>query len=163
VAKSIKAKKEIDKELMYKKLMPSGLEQVKTSIESAENGTSAQREQVEQAAVSVDAGDALLQEKHTPKPHAVSMPEVNAPQTSVVNVMEMAVLEKLGDVLTRFKCCRCDRCQKDIVALALNKLPPKYTVLNKGQPVPDLDPQTRAQVLTALIQSVIKVRANPRH
>ena len=162
MAKSIKAKKEIDKELMYKKLMPSGLGQVKTSIESATPENAVQ--QVTMPSVSSSSSRANISlEKHVPEPHTVSMPVTNGPKTAVVNVMEIAVLEKLEDVLTRFKCCRCDRCQKDIVALALNKLSPKYAVINSGQPVPDLDPQTKAQVLTALIQAVIKVRANPRH
>lgn len=156
MAKSIKAKKEIDKELMYKKLMPSGLGQVKTSIESATHGDASR------AAV-LPTPNAASREKRVPEPHTVGMPVTNGPKTIVVNLMEMAVLEKLGDVLGRFKCCRCDKCQKDIVALSLNKLPPKYTVINEGQPVPDLDQQTKAQVLTALIQAVIKVRANPRH
>jgi hypothetical protein len=84
-------------------------------------------------------------------------------RTAVVNTMEAAVLGKLDSVLERFSCCRCDRCKKDIVALALNKLPPRYKVLAEGQPQPDLDPQTNAQVVAAMIQAVIKVRANPRH
>jgi hypothetical protein len=82
---------------------------------------------------------------------------------AVVNVMEAAVLKKLNPVLERFSCCRCDRCKRDIVALALNKLPPRYRVVAEGQPLPELDQKENARVVMAMIEAVLKVRANPRH
>lgn len=158
MAKNVRAKKEIDKELMYKKLMPSGLRGVKTPIEDVVPENAVPQGEILGAAYEPPAGKA-----HHLEPRKVSVPSMDNQKTIVVNLMEAAVLNKLDDVLTRFQCCRCDRCKKDIVALALNKLPPKYKVLNHGQQVPDLDPQTNAQVITALIQAVIKVRAKPRH
>jgi hypothetical protein len=47
--------------------------------------------------------------------------------------------------------------------MALNKLPPKYMVLVEGQPTPDINPQINAQVVAAMIQAVLAVRAHPRH
>ena len=81
----------------------------------------------------------------------------------VVNLMEVTVLEKLDELIKRFSCCQCDRCKKDIVALALDKLPPKYVVLSEGQAVPEVDAQTNAQIISAMIQAVLQVRAHPRH
>ena len=83
--------------------------------------------------------------------------------TILVNTMESVVLEKLDSVLSRMQCCKCDRCKKDIVAMALNRLPPKYMVLVEGQPTPDINPQSNAQVVAAMIQAVLAVRAHPRH
>lgn len=154
-----RTKKEIDKELMYKKLMPSGPRTIKTTIENSSPEASAPAEQPAEAAPA-----APVSPVHKPfEPRRVSVPAMDNQQMVVVNSMEALVLGKLDSVLERFSCCRCDRCKKDIVALALNKLPPKYRVLAEGQPQPDIDAQTNAQVVTAMIQAVIKVRANPRH
>ena len=108
----------------------------------------------------------VLQEEpphKTMEPRKLSVPAMDNHHTVVVNTMETVVLSKLESVLARFQCCRCDRCKKDIVALALNKLPPKYRVMPESAPLPDLDTQENAQIVTALIQAVIQVRAKPRH
>jgi hypothetical protein len=150
-----RTKKEIDKELMYKKLMPSALRTVRE--QEAEEA----RPESGSPAYVPPASPAPVQK--TPEPRRVAVPSLDNRRMAVVNTMESRVLDKLDEVLERFSCCRCDRCKKDIVALALNKLPPQYMVLAEGQPEPDTDPQTNAQVVTAMIQAVIKVRANPRH
>lgn len=140
---------------MYKKLMPSALRTVRE--QEAEEA----RPESGSPAYVPPASPAPVQK--TPEPRRVAVPSLDNRRMAVVNTMESRVLDKLDEVLERFSCCRCDRCKKDIVALALNKLPPQYMVLAEGQPEPDTDPQTNAQVVTAMIQAVIKVRANPRH
>ncbi|MCI1955395.1 MAG: late competence development ComFB family protein [Oscillospiraceae bacterium] len=153
-----RTKREIDKERMYKKLMPSGRRAAKAPAENAARDAGGAR------AESAAAAAARTSAARRPSgPRRVAVPAMDNRRTAVVNTMEAAVLGKLDSVLERFSCCRCDRCKKDIVALALNKLPPRYKVLAEGQPQPDLDPQTNAQVVAAMIQAVIKVRANPRH
>lgn len=153
-------KKEIDKELMYKKLMPSQSRQraPMEEIESVNEAAAVLRENAEESSPQEAAA-----RHRAPEPHKISVPTLDSRQTEVINIMEEIVLSKLDSVLSRFQCCRCDRCKKDIVALALNKLPPKYMVLSHGQVPPDIDAQTNAQVVTAMIQAAIRVRAKPRH
>jgi competence protein ComFB len=153
-----RTKKEIDKEQMYKKLMPSAPKSARPPLEDVLPENAAPLEEIlgPNAVVSQPP-------KRTLEARKISVPALETFQSDVVNAMEGYVLQKLEQVLSRFQCCRCDRCKKDIVALALNKLPPKYRVVSEGQPLPDLDPQTSAQVVTALIQSVIQVRSRPRH
>lgn len=150
----MRTKKEIDKELMYQKLMPSGLHSL-----AREDGEG-------------DAGDAEASyvppapsapEQNPPGPRSVAIPWLNDRQMIVVNIMESQVLSKLDSLLDRFSCCRCDRCKKDIIALALNKLPPKYMVLAEGEPDPEVDEKTNSQIVLAMIQALIRVRDNPRH
>lgn len=152
-------KKEIDKDLMYKKLMPSNF---KTA-----NQTSAEPEEEEAAPVvrPMDNTAPKIRELTPSKPtrRVVNIPAIDGQKTELVNLMENLVLDKYDSVMARFNCCKCDRCKKDIIALALNKLPPKYAVLKEGELVPDVDKQLSSQVLTAMIQSVLQVRANPRH
>ena len=150
-----KTKNEIDKELMYKKLMPSAVRSA--LIQEPET------EPLHDSEPAQEPAPMPAQTKKVPAPHRITVPTFDNRQTSVVNTMEYCVLSKLDEVLERFSCCRCDRCRKDIIALALNKLPPKYMVLAEGEPQPDVTPQLNAQVVTAMIQAVIKVRAHPRH
>lgn len=82
----------------------------------------------------------------------------------LINTMEKLVFDNLEGILSRFKCCKCDRCKKDILALTLNSLPPRYIVATKDQPPkPCRDPQVITEVTTALVRAVIKVKSEPRH
>lgn len=152
-----KLKREIDKDLMYKRLMPSNLK----ALKSVEAGA-----KVPEAPSFAPPAAEAIRKTHNPPVAAASEadpPFADSGDAKVVNLMERIVLEKLDSVLEKFKCCTCDQCRRDIVALALNKLPPRYQVLAKGDPTPDPDPQTNAAVLTAIIQSILHVRTNPRH
>lgn len=153
-----RTKKEIDKDLMYKKLMPSALKPAKEQSDAAEEAEAFASLSAEAAAEEVRRG-----RQRPVVRREVGVPFMDTQPTILINAMESAVLEKLDAVLARFKCCKCDRCKKDIVAIALNKLPAKYMVLTEGRPAPELDPQTRAQILSAMIQAVLAVRAHPRH
>lgn len=150
-----KTKSEIDKELMYKKLMPSAARTVRLQTPEPEPERSPRKASPQPVPPSIS--------QKAPEPRRIAVPTLDSRQTVVVNTMEACVLGKLEEVLERFSCCRCDRCKKDIVALALNKLPPRYMVLAQGQPEPDVSPQVNAQVIAAMIQAVIRVRSHPRH
>lgn len=148
-----KSKKEIDKDLMYKKLMPSGPRSAKAAKTEGEP-TSAYTQITEEEP---------LPQRRTIMRREVGVPFMDTQPTILVNAMESVVLGKLDYVLSKCECCKCDRCKKDIVAKALNKLPPKYMVLTEGQLTPDVDHQMNAQVISAMIQAVLAVRAKPRH
>jgi len=147
-----KPKKEIDKDLMYKKLMPSG----GRDFSDATSSSGAFKKETE------PDFDSSASPRHGLSPRELKLSSKTV-QTILVNAMEAPVFEKLDSVLARFKCCKCDRCKKEIIAQALNKLPPKYVVLVESQPVPEPDTQESAQILSAMIQAVLSVRANPRH
>jgi len=163
-----RTKKEIDKDLMYKKLMPSA---VKNKLTQQEEPGEEPKNEVEEE----NAQQPAEPEKQTAEPEdppiqrrqmirrEIGVPSMNTQSTVLVNAMESIVIGKLDSVLSRFKCCQCDRCKKDIIALSLNKLPAKYKVLREGQSTRDPDPQTNAQVLSAMIQAVLVVRDHPRH
>lgn len=153
-----KTKKDIDKDLMYKMLMPSGSRTLKAAPDTDSLLSAMTDEQNVRAATE----DPLNQHK-TIMRREVGVAFMDTQPTILVNAMESIVLEKLESALARFQCCKCDRCKKDIVAMALNKLPPKYMVLPEGQPTPDIDPQTNAQVVAAVIQAILGVRAHPKH
>jgi len=154
-----KPKREIDKELMYKKLMPSNIKSDKNIAQDMD------ADELE-APDTQSAAETIQQSLNPPQPvtpRDIGLPLMDNQPTTLVNLMEKHVLDKFDSVMARFDCCRCDRCKKDIVAISLNKLPTKYAVVPKGQLTPDVDRQTSTQVLSAMIQAVLQVRTNPRH
>lgn len=117
----------IDKEAMYKKIMPSS-NQTKIVEESSP----------------------------LPQPTPFLQPKV------LVNVAELAVKERIEEAMDKFKCCQCDHCVKDVLALAVNNLPPKYIVRNELDQALEIR-RYDADVISALVNAVIKVKQNPRH
>ncbi len=117
----------IDKEAMYKKIMPSS-NQTKIVEESTP----------------------------LPQPTPFLQPKV------LVNVAELAVKERIEEAMDKFKCCQCDHCVKDVLALAVNNLPPKYIVRNELDQALEIR-RYDADVISALVNAVIKVKQNPRH
>lgn len=117
----------IDKEAMYKKIMPSS-NQTKIVEESTP----------------------------LPQPTPFLQPKV------LVNVAELAVKERIEEAMDKFKCCQCDHCVKDVLALAVNNLPPKYIVRNELDQTLEIR-RYEADVISALVNAVIKVKQNPRH
>lgn len=83
------------------------------------------------------------------------------------NYMEDFVWSYLDKVLSKYpEVCQCDICKHDIVAIALNNLPPKYVVREQGElysKINTLDSQYRIDVITALTRAVIIVNEKPRH
>ncbi|MZP43821.1 hypothetical protein GTO89_12310 [Heliobacterium gestii] len=81
------------------------------------------------------------------------------------NVMEEIVEELLNEVFeTNPNVCRdCPSCRIDITAHALNRLPPKYVVHEKGRALTRIDlrdPQIRTDILSVLAQSITVINQN---
>ena len=81
------------------------------------------------------------------------------------NLMEDIVLQHVDRILEADGCC-CDTCKSDVIAYALNHLPPQYVVTDTGRMMVKLkncDSQNRTDVLAALSNAVKLIRDNPRH
>lgn len=83
------------------------------------------------------------------------------------NVMEELVYEKLDELMDRLGSCKCRNCRMDSAAFALNHLPPKYVVSDRGELISKtifLDKgQYEMDVTMAIINGVTKVMERPRH
>jgi competence protein ComFB len=83
------------------------------------------------------------------------------------NYMETAVQNVLDELLDKTNCiCKCSRCRLDIVAYALNHLPAKYVVTDKGHTytrVAEMAQQFNADVVVALTKAIRHVGKKPRH
>jgi competence protein ComFB len=82
------------------------------------------------------------------------------------NYMEEIVLKKTDDILKIMNICKCEKCRLDIMALALNELPTKYVVTDKGElyiKLNELEQQFEIDVDTAIIKAALFVSKNPKH
>ena len=86
--------------------------------------------------------------------------------TAYRNMMEIFMEQLFDDRKDQIDCCTCPECRNDIIALALNQLPPRYVCTHKGEllsKVEQLAKQNRADAMTALTQAAEKVKEFPRH
>jgi competence protein ComFB len=86
----------------------------------------------------------------------------------LINKMESVVRQVTDQMIDKYdeSVCRCPRCRLDILALALNTLPPKYVVTNIGNAVTNVDldsSQWQANVTMAVCNAIEVVRSRPRH
>ncbi len=84
----------------------------------------------------------------------------------LINIMVECVTETIDSVLSMYDCCKCEKCRMDMIALALNRLPPRYVVRTSGAALTRFTlsrEQEKAEVITAIVQAVELVSKNPRH
>lgn len=84
----------------------------------------------------------------------------------VKNYMEEAVYMLLPEVIKDINTCKCPKCILDIVAMALNQLPPKYIVTEKGElysKVSTLKQQFEVDIIAAITKAIVLVKRSPRH
>jgi len=80
--------------------------------------------------------------------------------------MEVCVGDLIDPVLKDIDCCTCEKCLLDIMAIALNELPPKYVVTRKGEMYTKLwvlRQQLDVDIISALTKAAAAVGKNPRH
>ena len=83
-----------------------------------------------------------------------------------VNVAEEIVRSKVPAIMEESNMCTCERCTNDVVALALNKIPPRYVVTRKGKLYARINaclPQYQADLLEAIVNACNTVKTNTRH
>jgi hypothetical protein len=155
-----KKKTELDKEQMFNKIMPTRAKRPEQTTEAETEPVAAPLPTVPQklpAAVPRTAPVNVLKPDRQVdflNPHR---------GTVMINVMERLVIDKLDSALSKFNSCKCDRCRQDIAALALNKLPPKYVIIDKDEIDDYIKNASSEQVMSSIIQAIFTVRAHPRH
>jgi hypothetical protein len=173
-----KTKNELDKESMFNKIMPSSL--IKKNMADNENSNdntspestykapilnSIINQQLSNTEKSNDKFETM--QPAPPQPILNSSRKVQIIQKRrspiMLNIMERLVINKLDMAFNKFNCCKCDRCRQDVAALALNKLKPKYVILDESEIDDFIAKQEDASVTTAVIQAMLVVMAHPRH
>ena len=176
-----RSKKEIDKELMYKKIMPSNTvndeEPAETALTpaaapSVNSAAPAAPTEMPAQAEAVPAAPEAALEAPSPAPQApaITTAAPQAPQTAPappenepVNIMELLLESRLDAAMEKFRCCMCDKCRKDVIAITLNKLPPYYIATQDAAKMAAAEAKYAGQVATALVQAILVVKSHPSH
>ncbi len=85
---------------------------------------------------------------------------------SHLNIVEDVVARKAKEIIEQLDICKCDRCYKDILSLALNQLPTYYVVVLKGTTFPKIstyEKQNSVHVIAAVTRACMVVKNNPNH
>lgn len=133
-----KLKKDFDRDKMYSKIMPTSAPEI-------------------------------LEEDKLPvitKPAEPPMIALELSGPRLHNFMEDMLHEKLPHTMKVLRACPCERCQLDILSIALNALPPSYAVTemdDAGERVKRLRREYEVKVTATLIKAIQQVKNNPRH
>ena len=143
-------------------------EQEEQSEEQSEEQTEQPNEQAEQTEEQTEqpktnAGTPVQKEPEQQE----EQKQEDGPSYRVVNIMEEILTpELILDALKDNDTCTCSRCQADVKALMLTRLPPKYIVADNTA-VPMLltyyHNKFRVAVLSQSIRACMDVKEHPRH
>ncbi|MFC0213371.1 late competence development ComFB family protein [Paenibacillus chartarius] len=85
----------------------------------------------------------------------------------LVNANEIIVMQLFEEFQQQYTLkCSCDRCKEDILALVLNRLPPKYTSSEKGKLFIKsnyMDRQIQSDVMREFFNAAQIVESNQNH
>lgn len=83
------------------------------------------------------------------------------------NHTEIVVQQVLQDYLRKNQLsCSCERCQADIMALALNRLPARYYVSSRGEIMTQWESQAlpdQARIMSEVVRAAQQVNETPSH
>lgn len=147
-----RSRSEIDKDIMYSKIMPTGLTDL---YRAPDPETSEDGETPAPASAPPVPSEGILRRG------GIQVHEKNS--AAVINLMELLVTEKLDAAFDKFNCCKCNKCRKDAVAIALNNLHPKYVVIDPEQADALLTKEMYAEATAAIVKAILVVRTHPRH
>ena len=160
-----RAKKTFDREDMYKRIMPSASKQEQDEVMD-EFGEDAEKE-IFEINNSRPQNYAVRDDKFTiTHANEKTVKWVNTDDDTIVtNVMEKLVIYRIDIALSKMRCCKCDRCKQDILAIALNYLTPHYIVC-KQEELDDKvaqDEKYGLEVTSSILKAILLIRKKPRH
>lgn len=82
------------------------------------------------------------------------------------NFMEDVVAKLTDKYMKDTEMCRCEKCRLDVMALALNELPPVYIVTRRGEMFAEIDStyqQNKVDAEIAVLKAIDMVKNCPKH
>lgn len=155
-------KLDFDKDYLFNLIMPSDSGPARLAPDQ-ELPEDLAREQLDLSQPQAPEPDSLqrLKERLFAKPDGVAFAPPR--QLILLNLMETLVADRLDAAFEKFNCCRCDKCKRDVAALALNSLPPHYVLCDPENLQAQLDACSTKEVAGALIKAILHVKNHPQH
>ena len=162
-----KSPKGIDKDYIFSLIMPTTAEEeeeLERLAEDEEQRPDSPRPETAEDVRNEEIQDSLSQLREKLN-RPVSAPVQLRPVKNLVlvNLVEQLVADRLDGAFDKFNCCRCDKCRRDVAALALNALPPQYVVA-EPEDIPRLLEQAPAkEIPSALVKAILQIKNTPKH
>lgn len=165
-----KSKKELDKDLMFAKIMPalsdnpfSDLHGDDDESPSGDSAADAQPQSAAPSAAPSEAEDADDGDLAALRNRLFARGGVLHEEMCTLNLNESIVRRNVDSVIRRFNCCGCDRCRCDVITETLNQVPPHY-VTGDSKRIAQYEAEVpEAEIMSALVRAVLQVRAHPKH
>jgi hypothetical protein len=153
------SKREINKELMFNKIMPTRL------LDNFDNFDDFDEDSTK------DFYTTLTQDENNQVDiidnNASNISEIkktdNTNQIVLTNIIEKIVMSKIDRALEKFKICKCYFCKQQIIARTLNELMPKYVLLKEDEIDEFVANEDDTEVVSMLVKTIINVKSNPIH
>ena len=84
----------------------------------------------------------------------------------LTNIMELMVKFKYKELKDILNICQCEKCTLDLYSYALNRLPSKYVVTEKGEAFSKINAtsvQFESDITCALVEGAKVIKEHPRH
>jgi|GEM_PF-144882 len=84
----------------------------------------------------------------------------------LVNILEEVIRMEAPKIMAELDVCRCEKCVNDVMALALNNMPPKYVVSKKGAlfaKIASYGKQYQTDIFSSVTQASVIVKNSPNH
>lgn len=148
--------KGFDKEYIFNLIMPS------SAPEAAEPPAPEPAEAPPEPEPQEPDSLSLLREKLN-QPVAAPVQLRRSRELVLVNLAEQLVADRLDAVFEKFNCCRCDKCRRDVAAMALNTVPPQYVVATPEEIPGMLASAETKEIAGALVKAILYVKGHPKH
>lgn len=82
------------------------------------------------------------------------------------NIVEEMVIRKIDELQSSVNCCSCEKCRLDVASYALNNLPAKYVVTQKGELIGKLymnNPQMEMDITSTVVRAFKLIGEHPKH
>lgn len=173
-----KTKKEFNKEAMYKKIMPSMFRGPEENNKTDNKKIDGIFENKNNDIINLDLPGAtdlddirsiiydVNEEIHPEENINDSSAHLYSDNKVTVNFFEILVKDKLGSVLDKFKCCKCQSCIDDIIDIALNNLPVYSFTGNKTEieeALREFRASNNIDIVSQIIKAIILVRKKEKH
>ncbi len=154
------SKREINKELMFNKIMPTRL------LDNFDNFDDFDEDSTKDFYTTLTQDENNQQfdiiDNSAPNISEIKKPD-NTNQIVLTNIIEKIVMSKIDRALEKFKICKCYFCKQQIIARTLNELMPKYVLLKEDEIDEFVAHEDDTEVVSMLVKTIINVKANPIH
>ena len=181
---SRRTKKNINKEIMFNKIMPSYLTNTYTEYYSNSNQHSEYRNpksepdtfKIREKVLSAMEPRPLVPEEDDDtetnavrqKPAQANNPAVQKTMVSedkpkYINITEEILYSKLTNMIAMFKCCNCEKCRQTIMLNVLNNVKPEYVYKKPSEVKELIETNNYVDINQPIIRAILDTKSNPPH